>query len=257
MDYFEQIDEYLNNALSESEKIAFENEMDRDEKLKEAVENHGAAMDVVGSILENEVRKVIDNEELIISNEYLVIDNGEAEIESGKLEVENEKGNRIAKMKRLTWMRWAGAASVVFVLGWWGMGLNSRRGQLMRFTLVDSQTRRPDVENYRGSGSVANVYEDAIRLFNLNRFKEAKSKFFELEADGNYTDLARFCLGYIYFVEGEFHSSIKYFELARNAKYRIKETNQWLLYNHYILQNNDEMKRLQSEDPNLSLPEKN
>jgi hypothetical protein len=146
MDYFEQIEAYIDNSLSSSERLVFEEAMSRDEKLKQAVEDHSIAMDVVGSILEDEVRKVIEDE-LLINNEQLIIDNVGEETESGKLKVENggkdegEKEGESEKsggvvlpiggeskegkgaVKRMNWMRWASAAAVVFVLGWWGMDM--------------------------------------------------------------------------------------------------------------------------------------
>ncbi|MEM9547354.1 MAG: hypothetical protein AAGA77_15350 [Bacteroidota bacterium] len=123
MDYYDRIEEYLKNTLSEAEKFAFEKVMEQDADLKSAVENHEAAMDVVGSILEGEIRNVIENEQLVIDNEGSGIENGKLKIENGAAigKVENE--GKEAKIKRLTWMRRAGVAILLLMLGWWGMFL--------------------------------------------------------------------------------------------------------------------------------------
>ena len=89
MDYYDLIEEYLKNNLSESDKVAFEQEMAADDQLRLAVENHDVAMEVVGSIFEGEIREVINNEQQAINNEQLIINNESegTQIESGKLKI--------------------------------------------------------------------------------------------------------------------------------------------------------------------------
>jgi len=246
MDYFDRIEEYLNNALSESDKIAFEEAMEEDLKLKQAVEDHGVAMDVVGSILEGEVRKVIDNEQLTIDNSLE---------ERGKLDIAKEGTGNETKVKQMNWMRWVAAASVVFVLGWWGMNYNVRMEQDNRYAMVSKYVKRPTIDAFRGSDSVTNLYEEAIQFFNLNKYERAKPMFLELERDEQYENVARFCLGYICFREKEYKESVSYFKLSSEANFRIQESNQMLIHNYLVLKNDVAIEGLKKEDENLKVPE--
>jgi len=185
MDYYDQIGDYINNALSEEERKAFELEMERDEQLKVAVENHGAAMDVVGSIFESEVRSVIEDESLKIGNEGVKVE-----------EKDNGKG---AKVKRMNWMRWAAAASVVFVLGWWGMNqLSDDNAKLYADTLVD--TNWPI-----NKGQDENEISQSISKYLSDMQEEAKS-----ELKSYSTAEANFWLSEIYYNEMKFDSTLLY-----------------------------------------------
>lgn len=60
MDYFEQIDDYLNDKLSNEEKQAFEHEMNQNESLKKAVEDHPVAKEVIDRLLEADIRATVE-----------------------------------------------------------------------------------------------------------------------------------------------------------------------------------------------------
>lgn len=181
MDYFEQIEAYINSTLSESERLAFEAAMESDAKLKQAVEDHTIAMDVVGSILEDEVRKVIADE-LLINNEQLKINNGDEGVESEKLITntgvgENGVGGgqregKITQVWRMDWMRWAAAAAVVFVMGWWGMnGVGRNQLENDIFSNYYSPSRSGGV---RGEMPAKATSKDSIQYyFSLNKFQKS------------------------------------------------------------------------------------
>jgi len=266
MDYYDQIEEYLNNALSEGDKIAFEIALTNDAKLKQAVDDHGVAMDVVGSILEGEVRKVIGEEE-IINNEQLIIDNGGEENESGnengKLKIENgnlsneeQKGKKGAKVRKMKWMRWGAAAVVVFVLGWWGMDVRqsieySKRHEIV---MVTYSKTKPSNSGSRGGEETKDLAESAIKAFDLNDRVEAKKLFLQLEEIQESENLAKRYLGHIYFIRSKYKKSIAYFKQIKMAGYEVEEANQMLVYNYYILGKISEMEKLLVKNPGLYLP---
>ena len=63
MDFYEKIGDYLSDQLSEAEKKAFEQGMVEDSALKEAVENHPLAMNIIDTFIESEVRQSIHESE--------------------------------------------------------------------------------------------------------------------------------------------------------------------------------------------------
>ncbi|MDF1698023.1 MAG: hypothetical protein P1U56_19405 [Saprospiraceae bacterium] len=110
MDYYDQIEAYINGTLSYIERIAFEEAMKADPALQQAVKDHDVAMDIVGSILESEVRQVIDAE----------MSSGKG-TEDDRISIDEEGKSESVTVKRINWMRWAAAAAMVFVVGWWGV----------------------------------------------------------------------------------------------------------------------------------------
>lgn len=204
MDYFERIEEYLNNTLSENDKQAFEEEMGKDAKLKQAVEDHEAAMDVVGSILEGEVRKVIGEEELKIGDGAVEVEDDvedKGKMETGKKGIEN-----VAKVKRMNWMRWAAAASLVFVLGWWGMNQFSENNNSQLYASMYSDPTWPLERGQDSSDLNASI----VKYFNTSK-EEAKT-----ELKSYSTPEARYWLSEVYFKEMKFDSTLLYLPKVSN-----------------------------------------
>ena len=109
IDYYDHIDDYVNELLQGEELLAFEAAMAEDKELVDAVGNHDVAMGVIGSLIENEVRGVI----------------GEVEGEEQKSNFAQESDVHDGKKGKVRWMRImrnVAAACVVGVLGYWGLG---------------------------------------------------------------------------------------------------------------------------------------
>lgn len=163
MDYYDRIEAYLNKTLSEDENNAFEKAMENDPELRAAVENHDVAMDVVSAIIEGELREIIDIEEKAIEN--------------GKLRIENVENNEVGKekragrMRRLDWMRWAGAAVVVLVVGWWGLGENANDKLLSETDKIHHKNARPG--SLRGGNDTGDVKDSITSTFRRGRFEQS------------------------------------------------------------------------------------
>ena len=59
-DYFIQVGDYINGRLSESAKQAFEDELSKNEELKQAVENHDVMEGVLDMVWEDDAREVAE-----------------------------------------------------------------------------------------------------------------------------------------------------------------------------------------------------
>ena len=107
MDYFEQIEAYKLNTLSEPDRLAFEQAMEADPTLAQAVADYHVAMDVVGSILEGEIRTIIENEALKSENlEGAREEEGQKGIDDLG-DQEEKMGAKDTKVRRMNWVRWA------------------------------------------------------------------------------------------------------------------------------------------------------
>ena len=107
IDYYDHIDDYVNGLLQGEELKAFVGAMAEDVELAAAVENHGVAMDVIGSLIEDEVREVIGEVE---SEEDL---SSTAQVEG----IDSGKGN----VRWMRILRGVAAACVVGIVGYWGI----------------------------------------------------------------------------------------------------------------------------------------
>lgn len=240
MDYYDQIEAYLSESLSASDKAAFERAMDEDAGLKQAVADHGVAMDIVGGILEDEIRQVIQHEE-----------------ERHKGQESSADGNRTepsTKSNTLRWMRWAAAAVVVLALGWWGQTEYTLRQQKVRMNIALTLYSKPSSDGVRGNEDLKDLEEKAIKAFNLNRYEEARVLFTELGNNEEHKGLSSFYLGHISFLENDYEESIKHLNLSKRSGYRVDEANQILVFNYFILRMDSEILELQNETENLIIP---
>lgn len=231
MDYFDHIEEYLNKTLSESERLAFERAMEADATLKQAVEDHDAAMDLVGSILEGEIRGVIEEE--VIRNEKLINNNGEGEgdgQENVGSRIAEEGGNKTesAVVKRMNWMRWVAAAMVMVVLGWWGV--NELSMNRLENEIYSSYYLRPKLDTHRGMPNNSTNLDSIKYFFQLNDF--AKSlQVVNNNIDRLDEDSYVFFKAQNLFNLGEFSSLISFIE----SKGTIESELQEILFYSFIL----------------------
>lgn len=225
MDYYDQIEEYLNNALSEVEKIAFEEAMRKDEQLRAAVESHGAAMDVVGSILEGEVRGIIDNEELKIGDKDLMVDdegdgkraNGKLEAEGGKLSgVEVEEGVRKgANVRRMIWIRWVAAAVVVLLLGWWGMDRFNNKMDIEDEIFAKFYTPLPTLGT-KSNGKLRSKLDSALYYYDIRDFDRSR-ELFETFIPEDTNDTIAIHLTHLYFLDRNYTESKKMLNIVSDS----------------------------------------
>jgi len=188
MDYYDQIEDYLNGRLAPTERSAFEAEMEEDDSLRQAAADHEVAMDVVGSILEGEVRKVIAEE------------GQHVKVAGLNPKEDNDKTKRTGRVKRMHWMGWASVAAVVFVLGWWGVREINQTSESILFSDLKSEPAWP-IE--RSSD------EDSLSLLITEYFdgfaKEVKA---EIKKKKNWQ--ARYWLSELYFKEEKLDSTLLY-----------------------------------------------
>lgn len=154
-DYYDHIDDYINGLLTGEERAAFKAAMAKDAGLAAAVENHDVAMDVIGSMIEDEVRGVI------------------GEVESGD-EVASVKAENDAMPKKgkIRWMRvlsGAAAACLIGCVGYWAVG-KYQYGQLEEEIFAHYfENSKPLNGGVRGELTTNhNVLDSIIYYFDLN-----------------------------------------------------------------------------------------
>ena len=165
--YFEWLDDYMEDKLSPQQQLDFEAAMERDEKLKHAVENYPLLKKLSASLIEDETRQMLKD----LDNKQAMPDNS----------------------RRLWW--WLAAA--VFV------GLMAYIGNILLSASPDNKQLfadlylKPQPKAERGGVSDTLTLTRAIDLFDRNHLDEAKPIFQSLAATDSLQLMANYYLAHI------------------------------------------------------------
>lgn len=148
---FEYIDEYLDNTLDAAQRSAFEAALRSDPKLAHAVKNHHLLKSLSASLIEDEVREKLT-----------------------ALQSEKERSN-LNLFSRRHALAYAAVLFAVFAGGYllikfWSQ--QNREKEILATLVV-----RPDSNITRSVKVYALPYDQAVNLYNLNRFEEAMAVF--------------------------------------------------------------------------------
>ena len=102
-EYFDKIEQYLADAMSEEERSSFEAEVAQNKELREAVEAHRLAQDAMEVMIEDNLRAELQKMQ---ADTYPI----------QKLRKSDEQGGRVVSLRRY-WPRLAVAASVLLLIG--------------------------------------------------------------------------------------------------------------------------------------------
>lgn len=191
---YDYIDDYINGQLSEEERIAFEALLSNDSDLRLAVDNHVVAMDIVGSLIEDEVRGVL------------------AETESPLNVTTEETQKNESKIIGINWKKLIAAASVIAIIFVTGNLLLENRQEKIYATRYQEVIQQYDNEKYlstRGSGEHGDNLKLAISSFNKNKWEEANNYFNLIESKENIDpNLLAYYKGHTYFHLHKFQESL-------------------------------------------------
>ena len=219
IDYYDQIDDYVNGLLQGEELVAFEAAIGADSELASAVENHDVAMGVIGSLIEEEVRGVIkeeDDEEENLSN------------------ISDQKDNYPKALHgNVRWIkviRYVAAACVVGIVGYWGLS-NLNNEIQVQFTEVYSE---PGWPSQRGD-ETNELTEIFVQYFGGNK-NRAKSDLRSIKLED-----ASLWLAEIYLQEEKFDSVLMYVPTATtNDRLKRDRINYLKILSLYYLNKHDE-----------------
>ncbi|MFT4534014.1 MAG: hypothetical protein ACJA1A_003537 [Saprospiraceae bacterium] len=213
IDYYDHIDDYVNGLLTGAELDAFEAAMVEDSGLADAVANHDVAMEVIGSLMEDEVRGVI----------------GEVERESTSSLAQDVDSQDVQKGK-IRWMkviRIVAAACVVGVLGYWGISNLTNEEQVL-FAEVNSEPAWPSQR-----GDEANSLSDIFGQYFSGKKNKAK-----IELKLSKMEDAPLWLSEIYLQEEKFDSVLIFLPTDTNSiKIKRDRINYLKILSLYYLKN--------------------
>jgi hypothetical protein len=205
IDYYDHIDDYVNGLLNGAELDAFEAAMAEDSELAKAVANHDVAMDVIGSLMEDEVRGVI----------------GEVEGEevSSYLQSRSSKFNLI---KKRTWKYSLAAASIIGLIVVSTILVQKNKRDILytqRFQEIENTYEKPVYYIERG-GEKTDPLEKAITYFNQRKYKLAKDQLTSLDLTNYDNNEVHFYLAHSHFKLKNFSKSFEHIE-------KIENTSEW------------------------------
>lgn len=185
-DYFDLIDDYMDDALSSEDKSSFEAAMATDIKLTHAVENYTLIKKLSSSLIEDEVRQQIEK-----------LKDGK----QGKKEVS----------KNIPFKKYMAVAASVAVLILCTYLINNYFAKINNDLIVQNLYQRPYDQVTRGEEEELNRIDKAIDLFNKNDFEASKSLFSQKPANDSLSKVADFYLANIAFFREDYKNSERLF----------------------------------------------
>ena len=224
----QQIEQYLNNQLSESEKIAFETRLNTEEDLKIEFDKHELAHRALDYMIAKSLKQQLEALE------------AEEKIE----EIKEEKESKIVKMEprnnRFQIMRWvAAAASIALLIGFFffnygGSKYSGSELAALNYQLPESSARRNGIPVY------PEVIENGLELLKAKDFNAAISTFSQVPESDDYYLEAQYYLGHAYYGIEDFGNAVQAFEImAESNDIRYGQAAEWYGLLSCIAQNGD------------------
>lgn len=233
MDPYDHIEEYINGQLSEQDRIVFEELMAKDDALKNAVEHHDVAMNIVSSLIEDEVRGVLSEEGSSSSSSRKTI---------------------VRKISNST--KWSIAASFIIMMSI-GLYFTNKNIESNQFAARYQETKKflqlPENSTTRGEVSIGNKLEEGVNLFELRQWEESKIVFSSLLGDNQYNnDTIQFYLGHIHYRLQDFDKAVYHFKNISTNSELNTQSEIMLGLSYYVLGNKEKAKVILSSHPTIS-----
>ena len=207
MDYFENIDNYINDSLSEEMKQSFVKELATNPDLQLAVEQHAGTQEVLDYLLEEDIQTSINKV---------------------KSEIKHKPENLHIATKRkslFTPLRIAASLLLLVSASWFIFNQDNTSDQID----VMDYYEMPVNKSPRGITNKTDL-ELAHEAFDKRDFKDAVVRFIKLKEKENSKYEAFEYLGHIYFLQKQYEKAIKYFKFSINNSLSIEKSN-GLYYN--------------------------
>jgi hypothetical protein len=206
-DYFDYIDDYMDNKLSPEDKSSFEAAMVVDKKLAHAVENYPLIKNLSASLIEDEVRQQIE-----------------------KIEGSKRPEKDIRKIMPM-WKYVSAAASIAVVVVATYF-LNKEFGNISNQQIIENLYQKPTSQGTRGEEEDMNSIDRAIERFETNHFEEAKALLTPRPANDSLSKVADYYLANIAFKTGDYNTSKTLFaSLTSHQKYgQVAQVNLMSIY---------------------------
>jgi hypothetical protein len=206
-DYFDLIDDYMDNKLSPEGKSSFEAAMAADTKLAHAVENYPLIKKLSASLIEDEVRQEIE-----------------------RLEGSKQREKKVRKTIPM-WKYLAAAASIagVIVSAYF---INKDFGNISNDLIIENLYQRPASQGTRGIEEDMNRIDSAILHFEKNDFEGAKALFTPRPSSDSLAKVVDYYLANIAFNTKDYASSESLFvSLVSHQKYgQLAQVNLMTIY---------------------------
>jgi len=158
--YIEKIDAYQEGALTETERLAFESELESDAELKAAYDLYLQGNEAIEWQIGESLREQMQ---------------GWAKEEQGG--ATTKKAGKVVAFRQI---RWAAAAAVVLLLGLWFVF--DRSGSPDNAELFASYYQAPDASGLRGQNASENPLKAGLELLEEGRGDAARAHFEQLLA---------------------------------------------------------------------------
>ncbi len=215
--YIERLDQYASGALSDEERAAFEAELKENPELQEALALYRESEAVIEQSIENDLRQQFQAW-------------AAADLATQPLATEKREAKVISL--RTVALRWAAAAVVILVSGWFILQQSSLG--LSDTALYASNYEAPDGSLLRGSAPEDPLSQGA-EAFTLKNYAVARTFFSQIPpTDPPYAE-AQYFLGHIALQQQEYDNAIAAFDKAIQANdIRITEKAQWNMALTYV-----------------------
>lgn len=158
-DFYDHIDDYINERMSPEERAAFDLELAINSQLDQAVKNHPAAMSLIESIIEEETRASIS----------------EVIAESSATTATTRSPAKTTKLRSI--MRWVAAACTIGAVAMWG--LNGYQHGQIEGDILANYVQDISLDGTKG-GQATSTMDSVIHYYSTNQRAAAITRIDQL-----------------------------------------------------------------------------
>lgn len=204
--YFDRIDQYETGALSPADSAAFEAELQANAELREALALYRQAGEVIEQQIENNLRAQLET--------WAAAEQATA-----------PPTGKVVPM-RLTWIRWAAAAGVALLLGWFGFQWAGR--QYTDQALYANYYEKPADSAFRSGSATEQVLQPGFDALQKGDWAAAQAFFSGITPGQERYAEAQFYLGHAALQVGQYDTAAAAFErCAAQGEPKFQEKAEW------------------------------
>lgn len=223
--YIEKIEQYLEGEMNQAERVAFEAEVDENAELRQVMAAYNGSLFVIEQDIENNLRHQLQSW---------------AAEDKAVQPAASRSGAKIVTMRTMA-LRWAAAASILLVIGWFtmvqtGKGLSDEALFAAQYDLPQAQAalRGAAAEHPLAAGAAA---------FDAGDFQTAQTFFEQIFSQDEYYAEAQYLLGHIALQQKDYDRAIAGFNRAAERRDpKVSEKAEWnTLLTYIAAKRSDEM----------------
>ena len=215
--YIERIEQYESGALTATERADFERDLAERSELQEALALYRQANHAIEQQVENNLRRQLQQwtaEDIRAS------------------ETDTRPGGRVVSIGTV-WMRWAVAASVLFLLGWFGFSWAG--SHFSDQALYSAYYEKPADSAFRAGGSEAHPLQVGFDALLNGNNAAAVSFFSAIVPDNDRYAEAQYYLGHAAVQLKQYDTAIQAFQrCAQRNEPKFREKAEWNLLLAYL-----------------------